>query len=178
VIELTTGLEGRECLARLMTAADADEWADPIAPDADQIAVVVTGRRFTLRHIAAGFPPHALRRVFDGEVVEAAGGTRIRGAFGLHRLAKQALVLWFVSIGLIAGLVAAANLEGVELPAAASGWIGVGVPVAMLIAAAALVRSSLAASRRGEEVALRFLQALLDASNDQGGSEDPPLRVP
>ncbi|HEX5109991.1 MAG TPA: hypothetical protein VFV95_16175 [Vicinamibacterales bacterium] len=162
MIELATALESGECLARLAAAANADEWADPIAPDADQIAVDVAGRRFTLRYIAAGFPPHALRRVFDGEVVEGAGGTRIRGAFSLHRLARLALALWFVSIGLIVGLVVVANLAGVELPAAASGWIGVGVPVAMLLAAAALVRSSLAASRRGEEVALRFLEALLE----------------
>jgi len=164
VIELTTVLEASECLARLGKAANADEWADPIAPGADQIAVVVSGRRFTLRDIREGSPPHALRRLFDGEVVDGPKGARIRGTFRLHALARLALVFWFVSIALIVAVVVAANLSGVELPAAASGWIGVGIPIVILIAATVLVRSSLAQSRRGEEVALRFLKALLDAA--------------
>jgi hypothetical protein len=161
VIQLTTEIQATECLARLTRAASADEWVDPIVPDADQIAVAVTGHRFTLRHIGDGSPPHALRRIFEGEVVDGPSGARIHGTFRLHSLARLALAFWFVSIGLIVGLVVAANLAGAELPAAASGWIGVGIPIAILIAAAVLVRSSLAQSRRGEEVMVRFLKALL-----------------
>ena len=163
MIQLRTALLATACLTRLARAASADEWADPIAPDADQIAVAVTGHRFTLRPIGEGSPPHALRRIFEGEVVDGPGGARIHGTFRLHALARLALVLWFVSIALIVSLVVAANLSGAELPAAASGWIGVAIPLAILIAAAVLVRSSLAHSRRGEEMALRFLKGLLHA---------------
>jgi hypothetical protein len=160
----STGLRARELLSRLEQAACDDGELETQDPEANQLRLEIAGHRFTIRNTADGSPPHALRRLFDGEVVEQPDGSVVRGRFRLHALTRVALTLWFASMSLIAILLVAGNLTGgVELPVAASGWAGMSVPVVILGAAAWLVRSSLAQSRKLEEEIARFLMRLVSS---------------
>jgi hypothetical protein len=163
-LTLTTRLRADELLTRLDQAAGDDGDFEPPESDAIRLRVEIAAPRFIMRHTADGPPPHALRRLFDGEVVERPDGTVVTGRFRLHTMTRVALALWFASMSLIVVLIGAGNLAGrMELPAAVSGWVGVGVPLAILAAAAWLVRSSLVQSRRLEEEMERFLTRLVSA---------------
>ena len=161
-VELESPLAPAACRQRLERAAAGDSTeAHEVF---DEMAITLDGIRFTVVSASADGDWRAFRRLLFGEIVNARGGTIVRGQFRLHRAARVALVAWFGSMAMVVALLVTAWVTGAgEAIAGPTGWAMVALPVAMLAAAGWLVRWSMGQSRPSEAAVIEYVARLLEA---------------